>query len=655
LYPRAAQLLASSTSDVPFALFYRHDAASGGPRVAASVGLEPETVRAVDEALRERVQARLRGEPSSQEPIALAGELAVSLPGGPAPEPATHVFLAEVAAPVATGRLDGLVVFGLSPRLPFDNAYHDHLLQIAEHLASALSRMETFRIRAAAEAERRNLLLQAPIATALLSGPEHLFELANPLYVKMVGREVVGKTYAAAFPELRGTSLHAILDRVCREGEPYMTDELLVPLDRRGDGTIEECFFKFNLEPLRESDGSVYGMMAVAVDMTESVHGRRVLEKTYQEREQLLAELASANRAKDEFLAMLGHELRNPLSPIVTALQLMKLRSDGRPTREEEVIERQVTHLIRLVDDLLDVSKITRGKIDLKKETVEIADVLAKAVEISSVLFEQRNHQLLIDVPRKGLRWYGDPVRLAQVVANLLTNAARYTEPGGRIELTAVADGHEVVISVRDNGTGIAADVLPSIFEMFVQAKRSFDRAEGGLGLGLTLVKTLVEMHGGTVVAMSEGLGKGSEFVIRLPGSTAASSIDFNPPPGARSIHAGAPRRVLVVDDNEDAADLLAETLRFAGHEVTVAHDPLGALAELAHADPEVAVLDIGLPVMDGYELASRVRQAKPDCRLVALTGYGQDHDVARSKQAGFEHHLVKPVDVDELLRIVSD
>ncbi len=635
VYQAAASALAESTADIPFALLYARDGKARTPSLAVTVGLDANAARAVDEAIAEEVRARLAGGSASDEPFALAAA------------PATHVYFADIPGV-------GAIVFGLSPRLPFDKQYQHHLAQIAEHLASTLSHIEAFRTRAAAESERRHLLLQAPVGTALMTGPLHVFELANPLYVKMVGREVVGKTYLEAFPELATTPLPGILDRVYQLGEPFVTNELRVPLDRRGDGHIEDCFFKFNLEPLRDATGNVYGMMAVAVDMTESVNSRRLLERTHQEREHLLAELAKANRAKDEFLAMLGHELRNPLSPIVTALQLMKLRGDGRPSREQEVIERQVTHLVRLVDDLLDVSKITRGKIDLKKETVEISDVISKAVEIASALFEQRNHQLLIDVPRKGLRWHGDPVRLAQVVANLLTNAARYTEVGGKVALAATADGHEVVISVTDNGSGISADMLPHIFDMFVQAQRSTDRSEGGLGLGLTLVKTLVTMHGGTVVAISEGVGRGSQFVIRVPGVTTTSLPDISDIAIARAHRSASARRVLVVDDNEDAADLLAETLRGAGHDVIVVHDPLGALDAVAGAQPDVAVLDIGLPVMDGYELATRVRDASPNCRLIALTGYGQEHDLARSKAAGFAHHMIKPVDIAQLLLIVS-
>ncbi len=385
------------------------------------------------------------------------------------------------------------------------------------------------------------------------------------------------------------------------------------------------------------------------------IEGQRVREVAAAERDDLLRELEAANRAKDEFLAMLGHELRNPLSPIVTALDLLRRRADGRPNREQEIIERQVGHLVHLVDDLLDVSKITRGKVVLRKEPVEIAGVVAKAVEIASDLLEQRRHRFSVDVPAQGLRVEGDPVRLAQVVANLLTNAARYTDPGGTISLRALRDGADVVVTVKDNGTGIEPALLPRIFDLFVQGQRSTDRKEGGLGLGLGLVKSLVELHGGTAVARSPGPGKGSEFEIRLPATTMeAGTADAARAPAERG--AVSSKRVLVVDDNVDSAELLREMLQWVGHEVAIAHDGPSALALAERFVPEVALLDIGLPVMDGYELGRRLVAAPQgaSCRLIALSGYGQDRDRAQSQASGFEAHLVKPVDGALLLKTVA-
>lgn len=367
----------------------------------------------------------------------------------------------------------------------------------------------------------------------------------------------------------------------------------------------------------------------------------------------------AANRAKDEFLAMLGHELRNPLAPIVTALQLMKLRGETRTNREQEIIERQVEHLVRLVDDLLDTSKITRGKVRLDRREVDLGGIVAKAVEIASPLFEQRNHTLSVDVPRQGLWVDGDETRLAQVIANLLTNAAKYTQPGGTVSLHAWREGAEVVLQVKDNGIGMSSELLPKVFDLFVQGYRTSDRTQGGLGIGLALVRNLVALHGGSVVALSEGEGRGSELVVRLPALEQVPSLDASPRQGGSATgptRGTKSRKVLPVDDNEDAAELLALMLTNAGHEVVVAPDGPQALSLLEGFSPEVAVLDIGLPVMDGYELASRLRERLPASppRLVAVTGYGQDNDRERSKAAGFEIHFVKPLDSARLLAAIE-
>jgi PAS domain S-box-containing protein len=373
-----------------------------------------------------------------------------------------------------------------------------------------------------------------------------------------------------------------------------------------------------------------------------------------QAREQMngLREAAeNANRAKDEFLAMLGHELRNPLSPILTALDLMKERGDAASERERTIIARQVAHLTRLVDDLLDVSRIARGSVELKTEPVEVADVVDKAIEMASPLLEERAHRLGADVPRRGVRVMGDAVRLSQVVSNLLTNAAKYTPRGGDISVRAERAGDEVLLSVRDSGIGIAADVLPRVFDLFVQEKQTLDRSQGGLGLGLTIVRNLVERHGGSVLARSDGPGKGSEFVVRLPAASAeheaAAKERASPTPGA-TVSPSRSVRILIVDDNEDAAEMLAEALSHKGHDTRVAHDAPTALRIAVQFSPEFAFLDIGLPVMDGYELAAHLRKipALADLRLVAVTGYGQESDRRMTREAGFDRHLVKPIDL---------
>jgi PAS domain S-box-containing protein len=379
-------------------------------------------------------------------------------------------------------------------------------------------------------------------------------------------------------------------------------------------------------------------------------------QQAHEQVEGLRSAAESANRAKDEFLAMLGHELRNPLSPIVTALQLMKLQGPEGSERARTVIERQVNHLIRLVDDLLDVSRIARGKVALKKEVLEIAEVVVKGIEMVGPLLEQRGHTLSVDVPRHGLLVEADPMRLGQVVSNLLTNAAKYTPAGGRVFISAQLTDGEVVLSVRDTGIGIAPDVLPHIFDLFVQERQAIDRSQGGLGLGLTIVRNLTEGHGGSVSAMSAGPGRGSEFIIRLPGVRRVEELAGLKTAAAPSTSTGAEAatvrpRVLVVDDNADAAEVLTLALGVSGYDARVAHDAPTALRVAAEFLPEVAVVDIGLPVMDGYELAAHLRDIKDlaDLRLIALTGYGQDSDRQKSRAAGFQHHLVKPVDIDAL------
>ncbi len=365
----------------------------------------------------------------------------------------------------------------------------------------------------------------------------------------------------------------------------------------------------------------------------------------------------SSNRAKDEFLAVLSHELRNPLAPILTALQLMKLRGDPGSPRERAIIERQAKHLVRLVDDLLDLSRISSGKLHLEKKSVEVSAVVAAAVELASPLLEQRQHQLVLKVGSIGMPVVADGVRLAQVLSNLLGNAAKFTNPGGTLTLSAQLEAQSVVFRVKDPGIGIDPALLPRVFDAFAQAAQASDRTMGGLGLGLTIVKSLVLLHGGQVEAHSAGLGKGSEFVVRIPISSDGFAPTAGLPPGAPGgLSAKAPGlRVLVVDDNQDAAMLLAEVLEFEGHTVVVAHDGPTALVARKTFVPDVAVLDIGLPGMDGYELAQLLRSRYPadPLRIIALSGYGAARDRARAKEAGFDEHLVKPVDIQRLSRLL--
>ncbi|TWI66384.1 PAS domain S-box-containing protein [Pseudoduganella lurida] len=378
------------------------------------------------------------------------------------------------------------------------------------------------------------------------------------------------------------------------------------------------------------------------------------LREAHQEREAILRELTEANRNKDQFLAMLGHELRNPLAPVVMALEIMERHGDGATAPQRAVMHRQVGHLVRLVDDLLDIARVTQGKVALQAGHVRLADAVGSAVEIASAEVRRRDHALQVHAD-PALIVRGDAVRLAQVVANLLVNAARYTPRGGAIRLDAVRAGDATArISVADNGRGMAPEELRQAFDLFYQGERGIDRAEGGLGVGLALARRLVELHGGRIEAYSGGPGTGSEFVVHLP-----LDLDAARPPAAEGPHAagqGTRRSVLLVDDNVDAAATLAMLLTQHGHAVQVRNDPAAALVLLQTLRPDVAVLDIGLPGMSGYELARRMR-ATPGgahCRLIALSGYGQPADIARSAAAGFERHFVKPVQPDVLLALID-
>ncbi len=376
---------------------------------------------------------------------------------------------------------------------------------------------------------------------------------------------------------------------------------------------------------------------------------------------QLYAELREADRRKDEFLATLAHELRNPLAPIRNALQILKMPRVDAATAQEvrEVMERQVDQLVRLVDDLLDVSRVMRGKVELRQEPVELASVIARGVETAMPLIDVQGHELSVSIPTDSLMLDADPVRLAQVIGNLLTNAAKYTEASGRIWLTAERDDGHVSLRVRDTGIGIAADMLPNVFDLFVQVDRAAARSQGGLGIGLTLVKNLIEMHGGTVDAKSAGLGKGSEFIVRLPLSQVEPQKESdNDRDGQPQLDFSSPgHRLLVVDDNEDAANSLAVLLRLKGHQVKVAHHGRAALEIAQNYRPDMIFLDIGMPGMDGYEVARRLRQ-HPDLKnvvLAALTGWGQQEDRRRSAEAGFDHHLVKPPEPKVVESLLGD
>jgi PAS domain S-box-containing protein len=447
--------------------------------------------------------------------------------------------------------------------------------------------------------------------------------------------EAIGRSITLIIPEDRLAEEQGVLACV-RAGESVRHFETV---RRTKDGRLIDV--SLSVSPIRAKTGQVIGASKIARDITEQKRLRLALEES--------------SRAKDAFLAMLGHELRNPLAPILTALQLMRLRGMTEAEDERAMIERQVKHVVSLVDDLLDVSRITQGKVQLHKRRLHLADAVDKAIEMASPLLEQRQHHLTIDVPRDApLAIDGDLDRFAQVIANLLNNAAKYTEVGGRIcVIGAVAEGR-VTLRVRDNGIGISEEMLPRVFDEFAQEGQAIDRAQGGLGLGLAIVRSLVELHGGQVIARSEGTGAGAEFEIRMPPAASAAAVPTDTaPPLLSSNQPKQGWRILVVDDNQDAARLMSAMLSHRGYATCVALDGPSALGVARDFKPDIALLDIGLPGMDGYELAGRLREIPglADLRLIAVTGYGQESDRQRTAAAGFATHLVKPIDLMELLK----
>ena len=483
-------------------------------------------------------------------------------------------------------------------------------------------------------------------------------------------------------PEILRSKVSVLVELYCKRRELKEANRTLAEVNEQ----LAEANTNLQAEKTRELEVLNSTLSQANAELASA---NRSLQTEIAERARVELALKEADRHKDEFLAMLAHELRNPLAPIYNAVQLMRRKplEDPQLAWSRDVIERQIAHLSRLVDDLLDVSRITRGKINLAKESLEVNSLIERAVETTHPLITERSHDLVVEVPDEPLKVLGDPTRLTQALGNVLSNAAKYTERGGRIAILVRRDGAEVAIRVSDTGEGIPADLLPVIFNLFTQLDRTSGHAQGGLGIGLALVRRLVEMHGGSVTAHSEGVGKGSEFVIRLPVHNDAearpNSIAVELPPvsaaaaallsgevpvlnGFQSVHVDRPsaegdrdrvkRRILLADDNSDALESLATLLELGGHEVITASNGALALECAERHRPEVVLLDIGMPILDGYEVARRIR-VQPWGRsitLVALTGWGQDSDRRRSREAGFDSHLVKPLDMDKLTDLLE-
>jgi PAS domain S-box-containing protein len=490
----------------------------------------------------------------------------------------------------------------------------------------------------AAEARWRALFAQTPGFVVVLTGPDHVFEFANPGYLELVGQhDIIGRSLREVLPEIVEQGFVELLDDVYRTGRPHNGYATPLLLSRGPHAAAEQLYLDFVYQPICDASGSITGVFVNGHDVTERVRATE--------------ELRDDDRRKNEFLAMLGHELRNPLSAIQNAGELLMRGGDATATGRAigGLLTRQVNQLSKLVDDLLDVSRIQQGRIELEHEPFDVASAVLLALETVQPHFDAKHHELISVSPGSPLFVVGDRTRIVQAIANILTNAAKYTPPGGTVQARLREHNGMAVVEITDNGVGIGSELLPRVFDLFVQGQRSADRSEGGLGIGLSLVRRLVEMHGGNVSAASAGPGRGSTFTISLPTVPSARPAAAEPRPSPTPPKA---RRILVVDDNVDAANSLAELLRLTGHDTATAYGALAAI-ELAPAFDAV-LLDIGLPEMDGYEVARRIRGSHAALTLVALTGYGQAADVQRALAAGFDAHLTKPVALETLQRVLT-
>ena len=551
-----------------------------------------------------------------------------------------------VAAPVMMRhRVSGaLVVFRRGPQ-PTGADEAMLVKALADQAAIALEHASRFReVRELSEHKSRLLeAIESNTTTylAYLDCKLSFLEL-NAAYCSAIGKsavEVVGRSYAEVHPGAATT--RALLERTCVSGAAAELQETPLTIQREGQAT-ETVYWDWSARAVIGDFGRVNGVVVSAVDVTQKVLTRNELEL--------------ANERKDEFLAMLAHELRNPLAAISTAVEVLRLcgSADSRATSSIDAATRQVSHMKRLLDDLLDVSRITNGRIELRRSTVELGEVVAQAVQLSTPLVRRRGQELTIELAPEPLFVDGDADRLVQVLSNLLTNAAKYTDVGGRIRLRVQPFAQEIRISVSDNGSGISPEALPHIFDLFVQADRAIDRTDGGLGIGLTIVRRLVRMHGGRIEARSEGRGRGSEFVIWLPASERPQPHGSGDSPPNASASQGL--QVLLAEDNPDVAEMLSAMLEIEGHRVTVVGDGVAAVEAALRDRPDVVLLDIGLPRLSGYEVARRLRTSMGERAptLVALTGYGREEDRARAEAAGIDHHLVKPVELEQLRVILG-
>jgi PAS domain S-box-containing protein len=545
--------------------------------------------------------------------------------------------------------------------------YARHAADLIERIRIETALRESAEALRVKEAELELVISRTPLLLVRCSRDQR-YVFVNRAAADFLGRpadEILGRPIVEIMGEAAVATILSHIERVLQGEAVEFEGE--IPYAGKG-----RRFMRALYTPDRDERGEVIGWVATIIDITD----RKQLEL---EREERAAELAvalgkrteearraekaekllrEADRRKDEFLATLAHELRNPLAPLRNAVELLRRTEDNKPLMEQarSMMERQVSQLVRLVDDLLDISRITQGKLQLRKERVALADVLKAAIETARPIIDALAHELTVTMPPQALCVQADPIRLAQAFSNLLNNAAKYTDRAGHIWLTAERHGNEAVVSVRDTGIGIAPEHMAHLFKMFSQMAPALERSQGGLGIGLSLVKGLVELHGGTIEARSGGLGKGSEFTVHLPIVDVPVETPKETTGDGPSARGGRKYRVLVVDDLRDAADSMALMLQIMGHETRTAYDGLEAVQTAAAYRPDVVLLDIGLPKLNGYAAARHIRDEPwgGNVALVALTGWGQEEDKRRSLEAGFDHHLTKPVESTALEKLLA-
>jgi signal transduction histidine kinase/CheY-like chemotaxis protein len=680
---RAGEALVRNGADVPFALFYVVDDDQRARLVAASgLGDRPELgppsidLRAPDPVWPLGLVARTRAPVTVTDVAKRLGEVHA----GPFPEAITNAIVLPLTRPGdVLPRV--FVVAGINPRHALDEKYQAFFELLAEHMAKAifnvLARQEERRnaealasaalaAERAADAERLRLyelFMQAPMPVAIIRGPTLIMELANEAALRTWGKTpaIIGKTFLEGFPEMKGQGFDTLLEGVLETGVAYHGSEILTRL-ARGGLDLDEVYWNFVYAPLREEGLRTTGILVCGFEVSDQVVARRRVERLAEELAQQKTALESAHRLKDEFVATMSHELRTPLNAILGWTRMMKMGrvAPARTAHALEIIERNAVSQTALIDDLLDVSRIITGKLRLNVEAVDLPRVVEATLDTLRPASEARGIQIHAVIDSHAGPVMGDPDRLSQIISNLLSNAVKFTPKGGRIRVHLERVNSLVRLTVQDNGIGIAGEFLPFVFERFRQADQTITRRHGGLGLGLSIVKHLVELHGGTITAQSEGVDQGASFTVTIPLSAVQS---LGTPKAIESPLAETTReleglRVLVVDDEQDARELISEILSNAGVDVRMAANSDAAMREMEAFVPHILVCDIGMPGEDGYALMQRIRALPPErggrVRAAAVTAYVRGEDRRRALAVGFNLHLSKPVDPSELIVSVA-